>query len=127
MTPAERAQLQRRFEGHLRCAERLPSRRAQHIKAAADCAKLLGFDLYGLPPAISPGMQKLAGKIRRGHATARVRETRRATTCGICQESIGSGDLHMALAGSRLCKVCAKKYAGHMGPWKRGTWFQLLP
>jgi hypothetical protein len=90
MTPAERAQLQRRFESHLRCAELIPSRRAQHLTAAAHCAKLLGFDLYGPPPTLSSGMQKIADRVARSmvQGTARVRQTRSTRTCTICRESI---------------------------------------
>jgi hypothetical protein len=126
MTPAERAQLQKRLESHLRCAERFPGKRAQHLKAAADCATLLGFDLYGPPPALSPELHKIADKIRRSYATARVSEARRSTACTICREILEPGDLYLGLARYKLCKVCAKKHGGHVGPWKRGAWFQVL-
>ena len=129
MTPAERAQLQRRLEGHLRCAERIPSRRAQHLKAAAHCAKLLGFDLYGPPPALSSGAHKIADRVLRSQAqgTARVRQTQATRTCTVCQESIRSRDLYLDVARHKLCKACAEKHAGHVGPWKRGAWYQTVP
>jgi hypothetical protein len=127
MTPAERAQLQRRLESHLRCAERIPRNRAQHLKAAAHCAELLGFDLFGPGPALAPGPQKITDKVLRSHASARVRQTQRTRTCTICRESIRSGDLYLALANYKLCELCAKKYGSHTGAWKRGAWYQLLP
>jgi hypothetical protein len=127
MTPAERAQLRRRLESHLRCAERIPRRRTQHLEAAAQCAELLGFDLYGPRPALSPGLQKITGKVLRSHASARVRQARHTNTCTICRVSIRSGDLYLDLANHKLCESCAKQYGGHSGAWKRGAWYQLLP
>ena len=126
MTPAERAQLKKRFESHLRCAERFPSKRGQHLNSAADCAKLLGFDFYGPPPALSPGLQKVAEKIGRSYATARVSQARRSTACTICGASLELGDLYLGLARYKLCKVCARKHGGHVGPWRRGAWFQVV-
>jgi len=127
MTPAERAQLQRRLESHLRCAERIPSRRAQHLKAAAQCAELLGFDLFRPLPALSPGRQKIADKVLKRLSKARVRQAQCTRTCTICLESIRAGDLYLYLANYKLCERCAKKQGGHTGAWKRGAWFQLLP
>jgi len=127
MTPAERAQLQRRLESHLRCAERIPRTRAQHLNAAAHCAQLLGFDLYAPPPPLSAGLQRFPDQVLRSQATARVRQTRQTRTCTICLESIRSRDLYLDLANYKLCELCAKKYAGHTGAWKRGAWYQLLP
>jgi hypothetical protein len=126
MTPAERAQLKKRLESHLRCAERFPGKRAQHLNAATECARLLGFDLYGPPPALSPGLQNFAEKIRRSYATARVSQARRSTACTICGENLGPGDLYLGLARYKLCKVCARKHGGHVGAWRRGEWFQVL-
>src|SRR5215470_12791078 len=123
MTPAERAQLQRRLESHLRCAERIPRRRAQHLNAAAHCAELLGFGLFGPLPALSPGLQKITDKVLRNQARARVRQTQRTRTCTICRESIRAGDLYLDLANYKLCERCAKKYGGHTGAWKRGAWY----
>ena len=126
MTPAERAQLHRRLESHLRCAERIPRRRAQHLKAAAHCAELLGFDLFGPRPAFSSGLPNITDEVLRSHAKARVRQVRRTRTCTTCRESIRSGDLYLDLANYKLCELCAKKYGGHTGAWKRGAWYQLL-
>jgi len=127
MTPAERAQLQRRLESHLRCAERIPRSRAQHLKAAAHCAQLLGFDLYGPPPPLSAGLQKITDQVLRSQATARVRQTRQSRICTICLECIRPRDLYLDLANYKLCELCAKKHGGHTGAWKRGAWYQLLP
>jgi hypothetical protein len=127
MTPAERAQLQRRLESHLRCAERIPRRRTQHLKAAAHCAELLGFDLYGPRSALSPSLQKVTDPVLRSHARARVRQARHTRTCTVCRVNLRPGDLYLDLANHKLCELCAKKDGGHSGAWKRGAWYQHLP
>jgi len=127
MTPAERAQLQKRLESHIRCAERTPRTRAQHLKAAEHCAKLLGLDLFRWRTALSPGLQKITDTVLRSQARARVRQARQARTCTNCRGNILSGDLYLNLANHKLCEVCAKRYGGHTGAWRRGAWYQLLP
>ena len=127
MKRAEREQLQRRLEAHLRCSERFPRRRTLHLMAAAHCAEMLGFDLYGPPPPLPPDLQRMADRIHRGLAAARVRQTRQTRICTICRESICSRDLYLDLTDYKLCNLCGKKYGGHIGAWKRGARYQLLP
>jgi hypothetical protein len=98
----EREELQIRLDAHLRCADRNPRKRSQHIISARYCAEQLGIEIPDFP-------RRTGKSVLQGCAdVGSVHTARREWTCHSCKESILPRAQYFNLCGFRLCMPCAQ-------------------